>query len=819
MKHPPEQDASQVPLHESKQMLQTLMSNLPGMAYRCIIDDAWTMVFASEGTYELTGYVADEIYQNRVVSYEDLIVPQDRERVRSEIMRAVERDRQFQVSYRIQTKQGAKKWVWEKGCAVDRRGRRYLEGFITDISAIKHMEAVAQASAERANALLAAASRLNAQLDLHSVLDTVCEETVRANKAMASAIFLFEPRKQQFLPVAAHGFPTERVQQLRPIKKDIHDRYVGSSELPRYIPDLLDNRDIVNREVYHEMGIRGAAIAHVERNGALLGLLIAYFDDRQKSLSQERLGLLQGVSELAAQAISNARNYDQAQRLLQRTQLQANQIRQIVDSMPEGVVLLDGRRRILLANPTGADYLNTLGGVGVGASLTHLAGTPLDSLLERASAQTGWQELHAEQLQKIFEITLEPLRQGPTSGGWVMVLIDATEERERQKRQQMQERLATVGQLAAGIAHDFNNILGVITLYSEMLLATLELDETQHERLHVVNQQAQQASALIRQILDFSRQSVIERRPVELKSFVKEVVHLLDRTLPENIRVELTLEEHRSYIVSADLTRLQQVLMNLAVNARDAMPGGGVLRIAMRSARFEHDDVPLPEMSPGNWVVLSVADTGHGIREADMTRIFEPFFSTKPRGEGTGLGLAQVYGIIQQHEGFIDVASDVDEGAVFTLFLPTPITYTTTAEHITDDRLPRGNGEIILIVEDNPVIQQALHEILLLLNYHVLIAGNGEQALQLLEQQAGDVSLIISDLVMPRMGGAGLHEKLRHRFPDLTLVVMTGYPLEIQSRELLEYQDLFWVQKPFSVETIAETVFRALQLPSTPNAN
>ena len=838
-------------------------------------------------------------------------------------------------------------------------------------------EKSARSNAAPTSALLRAGSRLNAQLELPAVLETVCEEAVHANGARASAVFLYRQDVAIFVPEAAHGIPASRLQAFQPISRETFDTYARQYGFPRYMPDLLQNPDVANRDYYVEAGIQSAAVAPVRRNATLIGLLITYFDDAPPQMSQERLDLLKGFSDLAAQAISNAQLFEQSQsrlrrlealraidgaivgrhalkdalgivveqvreqlgldavslflhdggsgllrysagtgfktgkisqlgfrvgdgiigqtaqqaqlavdltsrrdgfsqefiaseqfrnylgvrlgvegrlsgvlaifqrsqlapngewreflealavqsaiaienanlitqtrRLLRRTQTQANQIRQIVDSVPEGVVLLDDDHRVILANPLGTDYLRLLAGAGVGDSLTHLAGTPLSGLLPDVPSQNEWQEVSAEQLQRIFEVACERLHGSSPTAGWVMVISEVTEERERQKRLQMQERLATVGQLAAGIAHDFNNILGVITLYTEMLLATLHLDSTQRERLTIVNQQAQQASALIRQILDFSRQSVIERRPVELKSFVKEVVHLLERTLPENVQVELRCDEQRSYIVSADLTRLQQVLMNLAVNARDAMPFGGRLTVTMRVAKYDETETPLPDLEPGNWVVITVEDTGGGIRAEDLPRIFEPFFSTKPRGEGTGLGLAQVYGIVQQHEGHIDVSSMVGKGSTFTVYLPTPVTYVHTAEHISEEPLHRGRGETILVVEDNPIIQQALHEILLSLNYDVLLADDGEKALQLLDEHGRDVALVVSDLVMPRLGGAGLHGKIRRRHPELRMVVMTGYPLDPQSRDLLEHGDLLWLRKPFSIETIAETVYHALQ--------
>ena len=253
---------------------------------------------------------------------------------------------------------------------------------------------------------------------------------------------------------------------------------------------------------------------------------------------------------------------------------------------------------------------------------------------------------------------------------WVLTLREVTEERDVQSRIQMQERLATVGQMAAGIAHDFNNIMAAILVYTDLMRSDAEMPATACNQLGIIQQQVQRASSLIRQILDFSRRSVMEQSSLDLLPFIKELDKMLRRVLPETISLRL-LYQPGAYVVSADPTRLQQALMNLAVNGRDAMPEGGKLLFELdRLELLPGETPPVAEMQPGKWIRICVADTGVGIPSEVLAHIFEPFYTTKPVGQGTGLGLAQVYGIIKQHDGYIDVQSQLGRGASFNIYLP-----------------------------------------------------------------------------------------------------------------------------------------------------
>jgi len=337
-----------------------------------------------------------------------------------------------------------------------------------------------------------------------------------------------------------------------------------------------------------------------------------------------------------------------------------------------------------------------------------------------------------------------------------------------------------------------------------------DLPEKEEKRLNTIQLQAERASELIRQILDFSRQSVVERKPVDLLPFARELVRKMRQTLPENIEFKSELPS-QEYLVNADTGRLQQAITNLSTNARDAMPMGGVLSIKLDYLRLGPEQgYPLPDMSAGEWITLAVSDTGEGITSDDLPRIFEPFFTTKYTGRGTGLGLAQVYGIVKLHEGFIDVVSDLSLGTTFTIYLPAFIAPDIEESALEIDQVPTGQGETILLVEDDEASREALVEILGSVNYKVFAAANGQEALSVFDKKHGKVDLVISDMVMPVMDGASLYSALKERKSDIKMIIITGYPLERGGKEFLTQGVVAYIQKPLQVETVISAVRDAL---------
>jgi two-component system cell cycle sensor histidine kinase/response regulator CckA len=511
------------------------------------------------------------------------------------------------------------------------------------------------------------------------------------------------------------------------------------------------------------------------------------------------------------------------EQLLKTTQAQAEQMAQIMRSVPEGIFLLDADCRILLANPLAETYLaKHLASPDVLARhqpLTQLGDLPLRRLLD-SPVQGPWHVINAT--DRIFEGIAWPVTTGPTLGGWVVVLHDVTEGRAIAQQLHRQERLAAIGQLAAGIAHDFNNIMSVISAYAQMLMQSPGLSERERERMIAIDQQSMRATKMIRQILDFSRRSPVERQQVDLLALLKEQVALLQQTLPESIEIELNAAQgdDAPYAIKGDPTRLQQMVMNLAVNARDAIADGGLLRFDLAHVLVAHaKDAPLPGMKPGPWLRLTVTDSGVGMPPEVIEHIFEPFFTTKTAGEGTGLGLAQVHGIVAQHDGQITVTSRLGEGARFDIFLPAAVVVTPGMEPDLVTSVVEGHGEHVLVVEDHAPLRMTLVELVAAWNYHVEAAGNGEDALARVKEAAAPFRLIISDVVMPKLGGVGLLKALRKAGDATPLILLTGHPMGDELEPLREHGLYGWLTKPPDAEQLSRMIAEALQSSSTNGVN
>jgi CheY-like chemotaxis protein len=322
--------------------------------------------------------------------------------------------------------------------------------------------------------------------------------------------------------------------------------------------------------------------------------------------------------------------------------------------------------------------------------------------------------------------------------------------------------------------------------------------------------QAQRATRLIRQILDFSRQSVFERHSLDLLPLLKEEEKLLKQTLPESIEIRLQYSKGE-YLVLADATRMQQLVMNLAVNARDAMPDGGILEVELALMTVDGDhDAPLPGMGEGKWIRLRVVDSGCGIAAEHMAHVFEPFFTTKAPGKGTGLGLAQAHGIVAQHDGHITVASEPRVGTVFTIYLPALAVAAPDAGAAQRPQLPLGHGECVLLVEDDDHLRTSLMDLLTNWHFEVLPAANGEEALSLLAQRPAGVDVILSDVVMPRMGGIALVKTLRKEGIETPILLMTGHTAQSRREELAEENVDAWLDKPPSIVELAQALRSAL---------
>jgi PAS domain S-box-containing protein len=795
--------------HQERNFISAILETAGAMIV--LFDRDGRIVRFNRACEQVTGYTFDEVRDKFI--WDLLLTPGGVALTKTVFQRVQEGDEVSTYECHWLTKDGSRRLIaWSTTALRDQAGEiEYIVSNGIDITI--HQEA--EVERER---LLAA------EHEQRLLAETLTDITLSLTSQTSPTAVLDEilQRAQRVVPFKTANIVLLEGDTLRSARWQGYDIFGGEAAIANFLQPLyavpLEERIVKSRQplVIHDtrreplwlalegLGwVRSQLIVPIVQQDHVLGLL-RLDGNTAGEFSNESVERLKPLVNAAAIALERSRLLEEAMR-------QAQRVQQILDSAQDGIVLLDSGYRVEVANPAAREYLALLTNGAIDQPVTMLAGRPLTELIEAPPAGTSGHELTVGKERRIFETAVHPLQAGTEAGGWVLVLREITEARKQNQYAQAQERLAMVGQLAAGIAHDFNNIMTVIILYAQMLLKLPQFASGEDPRMATLFRQAKLAANLISQILDFSRQSVMERRSVNLVYFLKELIKMLKRTLPENIRLDLIFEENEDYGVLVDLTRLQQAVMNLAVNARDAMPDGGSLTMELEHLTLaEAAAPPLPDMAAGEWILLAVSDTGTGISPEDLARVFEPFFTTKARGEGTGLGLAQVYGIVKQHGGFIDLVSTEGEGSTFKIYLPAHKVEDALEPALADDYVAEGGGETILVVEDDENTREAVCEILKALNYHAMPAANGAEALQMFERRQDEIALVISDMVMPEMTGSKLYMKLREMKPDIKMVIITGYPFEEQDRELLSQGIVSWIQKPFVMEQIATAIREAL---------
>ena len=397
--------------------------------------------------------------------------------------------------------------------------------------------------------------------------------------------------------------------------------------------------------------------------------------------------------------------------------------------------------------------------------------------------------------------------------GSVINLRDISQQKNLESQLQHAQKMEAVGTLAGGIAHDFNNLLQAIQGYTELLLMRTKDGEPGFRELREVIRASKRGAELTQQLLTFSRKVESKRKPLNLNEEVEEVRQLLERTLPKMIEVEFNLDPDLRTI-NADSAQLKQVLMNLAVNAKDAMPEGGKLVIETQNITLDEEFCKrYAEVTPGNYVLLSMADTGHGMEKETLEHIFDPFYTTKEVGKGTGLGLAIVYGIVKNHDGYVMCYSRPGSGSSFSIYLPVSEAakeHEKLEESLESKSPAMGGDETILLVDDEEFIRELGVDVLGQAGYTVLAASNGEKALEVFRREQAHIDLIILDLIMPGMGGSKCLEELLKIEPQARILIASGYSPDASTKGSLEAGAAGFINKPYDNKQLLELVRKIL---------
>jgi PAS domain S-box-containing protein len=491
--------------------------------------------------------------------------------------------------------------------------------------------------------------------------------------------------------------------------------------------------------------------------------------------------------------------------------------RRIFDSGIAGVTVADASGRITEANDTFLEM--------IGYTRAELEAGKVDA---RRITPAEWQPQHARVLQqlhtrgRIRPFEREYLRKdgsrAPVLAGAALldetrvltVLTDLSLRKSLEEQLRHAQKMDAVGRLAGGVAHDFNNLLSVILSYSELMLGDMSADDPLRDDLEQIRIAGKRAADLTGRLLMFSRQQVVEPRTIDLREVLFSVEKMLHRLVGEDVDLTCVVEPGLG-MVRADAGLMEQVIMNLAVNARDAMPTGGRLTMEARNVSLgdgyvrSHIGAAL-----GPHVVLSVTDTGTGMDEATMQRIFEPYFTTKEQGKGTGLGLSTVFGIVEQAGGHVAVSSELGLGTRFDVYLPRVKGGVADPAWTLRPLATRRGTETVLLTEDEEQVRVVARGILERHGYQVLEARSGEEALRLAEQHAGPIHLLLTDVVMPRMSGPALADQLRQTRPSVRVLCMSGYTDDATVRHGVFAAQLAYLQKPLTVETLTRKVREVL---------
>jgi two-component system cell cycle sensor histidine kinase/response regulator CckA len=497
---------------------------------------------------------------------------------------------------------------------------------------------------------------------------------------------------------------------------------------------------------------------------------------------------------------------------------------QLFAKAPAGIALIDAKGAIQECN----DALGRL----IGREAQALRNVSLFDLVAKGDAEALKAALAPEAAKTagsstpVLEVHLTngegvvcTLFVNPTEGsdgriaGFVLHFIDSTEQKNLERQFAQSQKMQAVGQLAGGIAHDFNNLLTAMIGFSDLLLLRHRPGDQSFADIMQIKQNANRAANLVRQLLAFSRQQTLQPRLLNLTDILAELSHLLRRLIGENI--ELKMSHGRDLgMIKADQGQLEQVIINLAVNARDAMDGGGVLTIRTGNEKVERRRKLKDETMPaGSYTVIEVQDTGCGIPTANLDRIFDPFFSTKEVGAGTGLGLSTVYGIVKQTGGYVFVQSTVGEGTTFSIFLPQMAEQEVAAtiqEAEAQDRRDLTGAGTLLLVEDEDAVRAFSARALRNKGYEVLEANSGETALEILSKQESPIDLLVTDVVMPRLDGPSLVKEVRLTRPDLKVIFISGYAEDSFRKRLDEDTGIHFLPKPFSLKQLAGKVKEVL---------
>jgi PAS domain S-box-containing protein len=811
-------------LRESEALFHTLAAAVPVGIIRT--DTAGHCIYVNERWVEICELTAEAAKQNRWV---ETLHPDDRERIASEWQRAVALGQTFASEFRFVRANGRITWVLGQGVAERTetgKGRGYIVT-LTDITERKVMEDALRRSQEHLSSIVQSVDGIVWEAEADTFEFTFVSKSAERLLGYPASQWMEEPTFW-----VDHLHPEDRDRAAMLCRESAREKRPHEFEYRMFAVDgrAVWLRDIVTVVVENDKAVKLRGImfdisAQKLAENSLRAASDRYTRQRTALTALTRSRVLQAVdlhaaireiTEVAARTLEVERvsvwTFNSAHTslvcldLFERSSGRHSSGFELKQELYPSYFEALGREDILSAHdaqtdPRTAEFTQSyLRPLGIAAMM--------DASIRMAGVSTG--VLCHEHTSGLRQWTLDEESFAISVANLVSLLLAQSERGRFEEQLRQAQKFEAIGQLAGGVAHDFNNILAVILMQTDLSMMSESMTPEARSAFEEIRSAADRAANLTRQLLLFSRKQVMQARELDLNEVITNMTRMLRRLIGADILLQLHL--HPSVLtVHADAGMLDQVLLNLAVNARDAMPQGGVLLIET-SLRVVDEDIARTNLdaSQGAYVCLTVTDTGAGMAPDVLPRIFEPFFTTKEPGKGTGLGLATVFGIVKQHRGWIQVSSELGKGTTFHIHFPSAWAAPAPAERVPEPK-PRGGSETILLAEDDAAVRRLTRQVLERHGYSVLEASDGMEAMKLWEKNIGTVKLLMTDLVMPGgISGQQLARSLQEENPELKIILISGYSAEIAGKDLEVHAGELFLQKPCSQNQLLDAVRRAL---------
>lgn len=806
-------------LEESERRYKLLTENFPGAVYICKNDEYYTMLYLTDGVFYLTGYTKEDFISTRI-NFSDIYHPEDRDYVYNEVNARLNQRNPYHLFYRIQHRDGHWVWIEEIGTGVwDDENLLYLQGYLWDITEQKIQEEKQKEKNERLiiekDILTSIAlSPFVEEGNFEGLARQITEEVSKKLKVSRVNVWLFNEARTQLECIDHYDLSTglhssgyilheeeffNEFQELKTTKYvDAYDAledprtkgYTQNYLIPLNIKSMLD------------VGIRIG-----EKN---IGVICFEYTGQKHAWDDDEITFACQVADQLALTLTHR------EKII--SEKQRDLLIQTVESAEEGILIADANEKIVYLNPAVVKITEKSG--------HELLGQVLYSFLEKNMGKEEYvTKINNLKEGKTIKGQLEFVRndgsictldysisslfneKGELSN-IVLIFRNITHELKLLNDLKQAQKMESIGQLAGGVAHDLNNHLMVINGYAELLEHEIPADSAIASYIQEIIKANQKASSLVRQLLAFARKQILKKEVIDVNELIHDTYKMLQRLLREN--VELYFISGTSIpLIYADKNAVEVMLINLCVNANDAMPDGGKLVIETSSVYISEEMIEgISWASPGDFVVISVTDTGLGMDKYTLEHCFDPFFTTKEAGKGTGLGLSTVYGLVQQHEGIIHVYSEIGKGTTFKIYLPV----TTQEQKQKEENIERENpeqffgNETILIAEDEFSVRTVATRILEQAGYRVIPAKDGKEAIKLFLENINDIDLVVLDVIMPVMGGKEVYEKIKEIKPDIPVLFSTGYSENSIHTNFVLDESLNLLNKPYGRQELLRVV-------------